>query len=174
MATSKNFVFRKAEKGDIKVVVEMIQELADFEKMSDGPKLTEKDLLRDSGLEGGPEYCHIYVLDLIEADKTITIGYSICFFSYSTWQGKSYFLEDIYVRPAYRGIGAGARIFKEVAAKAQQYECKRVDFHVLSWNPASKFYKKLGATDLTEAEEWHFYRLQQEEIKVLANELQNN
>lgn len=96
------------------------------------------------------------------------IGYAICFFNYSTWKGKSYFLEDIYVRPAYRGLGAGARIFTEVAAKAHEYNCKRVDFHVLAWNPASKFYKKLGAVDLTEAEEWHFYRLHEKEIENLV------
>ncbi|XP_075145375.1 thialysine N-epsilon-acetyltransferase-like [Haematobia irritans] len=174
MATSKNFLFRKAEKNDIKVVVEMIQELADFEKMSDGPQLTEKDLIRDSGLDGGQEYCHIYVLDLIEKEQSLTIGYAICFYSYSTWQGKSYFLEDIYVRPAYRGLGAGARIFREIAAKAKKYECKRVDFHVLSWNPASKFYKNLGAVDLTEAEQWHFYRLQEKQIDILANELEHS
>lgn len=102
----------------------------------------------------------------------LTIGYAICFFSYSTWKGKSYFLEDIYVRPDYRGSGAGARIFREVAKKAQENQCKRVDFHVLSWNPASSFYKKLGAIDLTEAEQWHFYRLQENQLEKLANELQ--
>ncbi|XP_073825137.1 thialysine N-epsilon-acetyltransferase [Musca autumnalis] len=171
MASNKEFVFRKAEKNDLKVVVEMIQELADFEKMSDGPQLTEEDLLRDSGLEGGPQYCHIYVLDLKETDKVSTIGYAICFFSYSTWQGKSYFLEDIYVKPAYRGIGAGGRMFREVAAKAKEFGCKRVDFHVLSWNPASKFYQKMGATDLTEAEQWHFYRLQEQQLDILSKEL---
>lgn len=101
------------------------------------------------------------------------IGYAICFYNYSTWQGKCYFLEDIYVRPAYRGIGAGARIFSEVASKAHEFGCKRVDFHVLSWNPATKFYKKLGAVDLTEAEEWHFFRMQEKEIKNLAEQLKN-
>ncbi|XP_061387629.1 thialysine N-epsilon-acetyltransferase [Musca vetustissima] len=171
MASNKDLVFRKAEKKDLKAVLEMIQELADFEKMSDGPELTEEDLSRDSGLDGGQEHCHIYVLDLNESDKVTTIGYAICFFAYSTWKGKFYFLEDIYVKPAYRGIGAGARIFREVAAKAKEYKCKRVDFHVLSWNPASKFYQKLGAIDLTEVEQWHMYRLHEEQLDTLSKEL---
>ncbi|XP_075164998.1 thialysine N-epsilon-acetyltransferase-like [Haematobia irritans] len=174
MATSKHFLFRKAEKNDIKVVVEMIQGLADFQKMSDRPQLTEEDLIRDSGLDGGQEYCHLYVLDLIEKEKSLTIGYAICFYSYSTWQGKSYFFQSVYVRPGYRGIGAGARIFREVAAKAKKYECKNLDFHVLSWNPASKIYKNLGAIDLTEAEQWHFYRLPEKKVDILANELENS
>lgn len=101
----------------------------------------------------------------------MTIGYSICFYSYSTWQGKSYFLEDIYVRPTYRKMGAGAYLFSSVAAKAKEYGCQRLDFHVLGWNPARKFYNRMGAVDLTESEEWHFYRLHGEKIEKLANGL---
>ncbi|CAD6992030.1 diamine acetyltransferase 2 [Ceratitis capitata] len=173
MATTRKFTFRRARIEDIGAVHQMIQELADFEKMSDGPKLTEKDLIRDAGLDGGQEFCHIYVLDLQSDDQPtpIIIGYSICFYSYSTWQGKSYFLEDIYVRPTYRNIGAGAYLFKAVAAKAKEYNCKRMDFHVLGWNPARKFYNRMGAEDLTESEEWHFYRLHSEQLEKLNSEL---
>ncbi|XP_039959640.1 thialysine N-epsilon-acetyltransferase [Bactrocera neohumeralis] len=173
MASKPIFTFRRAKIDDIGAVREMIQELADFEKMSDGPKLTEKDLIRDAGLDGGQEFCHIYVLDQQSAEQPtpVTIGYSICFYAYSTWQGKSYFLEDIYVRPAYRKLGAGAYMFSAVAAKAKEYGCQRLDFHVLGWNPARKFYNRMGAEDLTESEEWHFYRLHREQIEKLSNEL---
>ncbi|XP_053966050.1 thialysine N-epsilon-acetyltransferase [Anastrepha ludens] len=170
MATNPKFTFRRAKIEDIGAVRQMIQELADFEKMSDGPKLTEKDLIRDAGLDGGQEYCHIYVLELQtqEQPTPVTIGYSICFYSYSTWQGRAYFLEDIYVRPAYRRLGAGSYIFRAIADKAKEYNCKRLDFHVLGWNPARKFYERMGAVDLTESEEWHFYRLHGEQIEKLA------
>ncbi|XP_017478867.1 PREDICTED: diamine acetyltransferase 2 [Rhagoletis zephyria] len=173
METNQKFTFRRAKIEDIAAVRQMIQELADFEKMSDGPKITEKDLVRDAGLDGGQEYCHIYVLEVQTEEKPTLaiIGYCICFYSYSTWQGKTYFLEDVYVRPAYRGLGAGAYIFRAVAAKAKEYNCQRLDFHVLGWNPARKFYDRMGAIDLTETEEWHFYRVNAEQIEKLANEL---
>ncbi|KAH8420846.1 hypothetical protein KR222_006658, partial [Zaprionus bogoriensis] len=148
----------------------LIKELADFEGMSKGPELSEQELIRDAGLDGGTEYCQVYVL--IENATNSIVGYAICFYSYSTWQGRSFFLEDLYVRPAHRKRGAGARIFREVSALAIQQGCRRLDFHVLSWNPAREFYHRLGATDLTQAEQWHFYRVEHEQLKKLANELE--
>jgi len=80
-------------------------------------------------------------------------------------------LEDIYVRPAHRKRGAGARIFREVSAIAVKLGCRRLDFHVLSWNPAREFYDSLGAKNLTQTEDWHFYRVEQQQLKKLASEL---
>ncbi|XP_064554849.1 thialysine N-epsilon-acetyltransferase [Drosophila montana] len=170
MSQKDQFTFRRAEKADIKAVLEMIQELADFERMSDGPQLSEQDLIRDAGLDGGHEYCQIYVLR--DNATNSSIGYAICFNSYSTWQGRSLFLEDIYVRPTHRKQGAGARIFREVAAIAVKLGCRRLDFHVLSWNPAREFYDQLGATNLTETENWHLYRVEQQQLGKLAGELE--
>ncbi|XP_016975544.1 uncharacterized protein LOC108041975 isoform X2 [Drosophila rhopaloa] len=62
MSKSEELTFRRAKVDDIKDVLSMIQELADFEKMSGGPQLTEEDLKRDAGLTGGQEYCEVYVL----------------------------------------------------------------------------------------------------------------
>ncbi|EDV92579.1 thialysine N-epsilon-acetyltransferase [Drosophila grimshawi] len=169
MSQKDQFTFRRADKTDMKAVQEMIQELADFERMSQGPELTVEDLIRDAGLDGGPEYCQVYVLN--DNVTSSSIGYAICFNSYSTWQGRSLFLEDLYVRPAYRKLGAGARIFREVAAMAVKLDCRRLDFHVLSWNPAREFYDHLGATDLTATENWHFYRVEQQQLVKLAKEL---
>lgn len=102
------------------------------------------------------------------------IGYAICFYSYSTWQGRSFFLEDLYVRPQHRKHGAGARMFREVAALAVKLGCRRLDFHVLGWNPARQFYQRMGAIDLTESEEWHFYRVEQKQLEKLASELESH
>ncbi|XP_037817827.1 thialysine N-epsilon-acetyltransferase-like [Lucilia sericata] len=173
MTTKKQLNFRKAEIKDIKIVKDMIQELANLHDGIGKSNLTEEDLIRDSGLNGNRECCHIYVLELIEENQPTIIGYAICFFSYSTWQGRSYFLEDIYVRPKYRGIGAGARIFSEVAAKANEFKCKRLDFHVLAHNPATKFYKKMGASDLSETEEWRLYRLDYDNMGKLLEQLKS-
>ncbi|XP_037924083.1 thialysine N-epsilon-acetyltransferase isoform X2 [Hermetia illucens] len=143
--------------------------------MSDGPKISVQDLIRDAGLDGGKEYMHCYVAESVGNDAEsqsprVIVGYSICFFSYSTWEGKSYFLEDIYVQPQYRKSGVGRLLFKYVAKKAREYNCPRLDFHVLDWNPARQFYEKLGATDLTSKEGWLFYRMNTTQMEELLKE----
>lgn len=97
------------------------------------------------------------------------IGYTITFFTYSTWEGKTYFVEDIYVRPEYRKIGVGKKLFLNAIKLAHENQCHRVDFHVLKWNPAKEFYKKMGAINLTETEDWEFYRLNEKTIFDLLN-----
>ncbi|TMW46595.1 hypothetical protein DOY81_008330 [Sarcophaga bullata] len=171
MSARSSFNFRNAGKSDIKIVNQMIQELADLHDGVAEPKLTEQDFIRDSGLDGNHAICHIYVLEQIEENQSTIIGYAICHFNYSSWVGRTYYLEDIYVRPRYRGTGAGARIFCEVAAKADEFNCKFVDFHVLAHNTASIFYKKLGAVNMTDTKDRHYYRLKYNEIKKLVKQL---
>ncbi|XP_055546488.1 thialysine N-epsilon-acetyltransferase-like [Wyeomyia smithii] len=193
MAVYQHASVRKAVKKDLGAIVEMIQELADFEGMSDGPKLTIQDLLRDGGFDDGVSsnsvpIFHSFVLELTEQirtednkgkitscssndeplTRTTLIGYAICFYSYSTWQGKSFFLEDIYIKPNYRKRGYGELLFKTVAQHALENGCKRLDFHVLAWNPAKYFYNRMGAENLTESEQWEFYRLPVEKMDALT------
>ncbi|KAH8375030.1 hypothetical protein KR200_011276 [Drosophila serrata] len=169
MNKSEEFTFRRAKAEDIKDVLAMIQELADFEKMSNGPQLTEEDLKRDAGLTGDQECCEVYVL--IDNATNQAIGYSICYKAYSTWQGCYFFVEDIYVRPEHRKRGAGKRIFLEVSARAAELKCPRLEFNVLEWNPARKFYESLGAVDLTAKEGWHYYRVEEQQLAKLAQDL---
>ena len=148
------------------------QELADFEEMSTGPQLTAADLIRDGKLDGstGNPLFYAFVAEFHNNHNQAKLaGYTIAFFSYSTWQGKSYFLEDIYVRPEYRKFGFGRSLFKANVKLALEEKCSRFDFHVLNWNPARKFYENLGATNLTEKEGWEFYRLTHKEMESLAN-----
>lgn len=95
------------------------------------------------------------------------LGYAICFYSYSTWQGKSLFVEDIYVKPNYRKHGVGKTLFTELAKHAKETNCKRIDLHVLEWNPARHFYEKYGAMNLTGKEQWLFYRFNEQAIDQL-------
>ncbi|KAH8346149.1 hypothetical protein KR067_006533 [Drosophila pandora] len=169
MSKSDEFTFRRAQVDDIKDVLAMIQELADFEKMSNGPQLTEEILKRDAGLTGEQEDCEVYVL--IDNATKQAIGYSICYKAYSTWQGRYFFVEDIYVRPEHRKRGAGKRIFLEVSARAVALKCPRLEFNVLEWNPARKFYESLGAVDLTDKEGWHYYRVDEKQLAKLAQDL---
>ncbi|XP_058822181.1 thialysine N-epsilon-acetyltransferase isoform X2 [Topomyia yanbarensis] len=154
--------------------------------MSNEPQLTVEELARDGGFSeespvAAPVF-HSFVLELTESNRTednkekITssvsnegpstrtslIGYAICFYSYSTWRGKSLFLEDIYVKPTYRKHGYGKLLFKAVLSHARETDCVHVSFHVLAWNPAKEFYIRMGAENLTEREQWHLFRLSRE------------
>ncbi|XP_055852543.1 thialysine N-epsilon-acetyltransferase isoform X3 [Episyrphus balteatus] len=170
--STKSFRVRRAEANDMQHVRQMIQELADFEQMSSGPELSVEDLIRDGGFDGGNEIFHCYIAETTQMDgstlNTKPVGYSICFFSYSMWQTKSYFMEDLYVKPEFRNQGVGSMILKEVIRMAKEYECKRVDFHVLEWNPARKFYEKMNAINLT-AQNWHYFRLEEDALNKLAD-----
>lgn len=139
--------------------------------MPNGPELKAVDLIRDGNLDGSsnnPLFTSFVAEISDEQNLSKLVGYTIGFFSYSTWQGKSFFLEDIYVKPDCRKAGIGKKLFTTNVKFAIEENCKRFDFHVLNWNPAKKFYESLGATNLTAMEGWEFYRLNQTEMKHLA------
>ncbi|XP_055852542.1 thialysine N-epsilon-acetyltransferase isoform X2 [Episyrphus balteatus] len=161
--STKSFRVRRAEANDMQHVRQMIQELADFEQMSSGPELSVEDLIRDGGFDGGNEIFHCYIAETTQMDgstlNTERIGYAICHFSYSTWQGKSYELQSLYIKEEFRNKSFGKKLFIEIAKNAKTFGCKRINFHVLDWNPARKFYEHMGARNLTELEAWQLYRL---------------
>lgn len=138
--------------------------------MPTGPKLTAADLIRDGNLDGSSAnpLFFSFVAETTENSTRKLIGYTISFHSYSTWQGKTYFLEDIYVRPQYRKLGVGKSLFTENVKFALSQNCCRFDFHVLNWNPAKKFYESLGAQNLTASEGWEFFRLYEKEMNSLV------
>lgn len=158
---------RKTTLVDAPQIIQMIQELADFEKMPLGPQMTAEQLVKDGSLDGSSEVplFHSYVAESQEH----LIGFTISFFSYSTWQGKSYFLEDLYVKPDYRKMGVGKKLFVENVKFANVENCSRFEFHVLNWNPAKKFYEKLGASNLSASEGWEFYRLNTKNMEQILN-----
>lgn len=81
-------------------------------------------------------------------------------------------MEDLYVKPSYRGSGVGKQLINAVIKRARDTHCDHLDFHVLDWNPAKGFYEKLNAVNLTEKEEWQYYRLNKEQIhKITAENL---
>uniref|UniRef100_A0A8C9GYL2 Spermidine/spermine N1-acetyltransferase family member 2 n=1 Tax=Piliocolobus tephrosceles TaxID=591936 RepID=A0A8C9GYL2_9PRIM len=105
-----------------------------------------------------------------EADSgPCVVGYGIYYFIYSTWKGRTIYLEDIYVMPEYRGQGIGSKIIKKVAEVALDKGCSHFRLAVLDWNQrAMDLYKALGARDLTEAEGWHFFCFEGEAMRKLA------
>lgn len=139
--------------------------------MPNGPELKAADLIRDGNLDGlaKNQLFYSFVVELTkEENLPKLVAYSIGFFSYSTWQGKSFFLEDIYVKPEFRKLGVGKKLFTANVKFAIEEKCRRFDFHVLNWNPAKEFYKSLGATNLTEKEGWEFFRMNQNQMESLA------
>ncbi|XP_059763162.1 thialysine N-epsilon-acetyltransferase isoform X3 [Balaenoptera ricei] len=136
-------LIREAKEGDCGNILRLIRELAEYEKLSDQVKISEE----------GP----------------CVVGYGLYYFIYSTWKGRNIYLEDIYVKPEYRGQGIGSKIIKKVAEVALDKGCSQFRLAVLDWNKgAMDLYKTLGAQDLTEAEGWHCFRFEGEAMRELA------
>ncbi|MCB0280649.1 MAG: GNAT family N-acetyltransferase, partial [Calditrichaeota bacterium] len=75
-----------------------------------------------------------------------TVGFALFYYRYSTWKGKSLYLEDLYVDPEYRNNGIGLAVMKHLVNHAIKTDCKRFEWQVLDWNtPSIEFYKKIGA-----------------------------
>jgi len=132
---------RKAKIEDMPRVLELIQELATYEKAPDEMINTVENLESDGF--GGTQ-----VFDCIVAEgDDIIVGFALFFTGYSTWKARTLYLEDFIVSEVYRGKGYGTLLFEEVLAEAQRREVKRMDWQVLEWNePAIQFYKKYKAT----------------------------
>ncbi|KAM6164235.1 thialysine N-epsilon-acetyltransferase [Rhynchocyon petersi] len=162
---------REAHEGDCADILRLIRDLADYEKLSDQVKISE-EALRADGFGENPFY-HCVVAENHpapgEPQVPLVVGFGLYYFIYSTWKGRTVYLEDVYVMPEYRGQGIGSRIIKVVAKVALDKGCSQFRLAVLDWNKrAMDLYKALGAQDLTELEGWHFFRFEGEAMRELA------
>lgn len=131
---------RKATKNDMPQVLELIQELAIFEKEPDAVVVTVDDLVRDGFSENPLFQCFV-----AEVDGEI-IGMALYYYRYSTWKGKTIHLEDLIVKESKRGTGAGFALYKEIIKQGKAENVRRIEWNVLDWNtPAIDFYEKSGA-----------------------------
>ncbi|UGS20881.1 GNAT family N-acetyltransferase [Flavobacterium cyclinae] len=131
---------RKATKNDMPLVLELIQELAVFEKEPDAVVVTVDDLVRDGFSENPLFQCFV-----AEVDGEI-IGMALYYYRYSTWKGKTIHLEDLIVKENKRGTGAGFALYKEIIKQGKAENVRRIEWNVLDWNtPAIDFYEKSGA-----------------------------
>ena len=131
---------RKGRVEDMPRVLELIQELATFEKQPDAVQVTVSDLERD-GFGSNP----LFQILVAELDGEIP-GIALFYNRYSTWKGKTIHLEDLIVSEKYRGSGIGMKLYEAVMAEAKNQNVRRVEWNVLDWNtPAISFYEKTGA-----------------------------
>jgi GNAT superfamily N-acetyltransferase len=133
-------IIRKGEKKDMKAVLELIQELATFEKEPDAVVVTVADLERD-GFGDNP----MFYTFVAEFDGDV-VGVALYYYRYSTWKGRTIHLEDLIVKEKMRGSGLGFALFAEIIAQAKRDKVRRIEWNVLDWNtPAIDFYIKSGA-----------------------------
>lgn len=139
--TMNDITIRKGIRDDLPRVLELIKELAEFERAPEQVTNTIEKMEAD-GFGANP----IYGLFVAERAGTI-IGISIYYFRYSTWKGKRLYLEDIIVTAHERGKGAGKKLFEVTMRKSEEENCTGMMWQVLDWNePAIEFYKKYGAS----------------------------
>jgi GNAT superfamily N-acetyltransferase len=156
------FHIRSATKADVPVILTFIKKLADYERLSHEVVATE-ELLRKTlfGRMGTAEVVIGYL-----ARKPV--GFALFFHNYSTFLGRpGIYIEDLFVDESYRRRGFGRALLLYVARLAKQRDCGRLEWSVLDWNePAINFYKKLGATPMSE---WTVFRVTGENLNALAN-----
>ncbi len=128
---------RKIQESDYLVLISLFKEFALFEKLPEKMTNSVEQMLREK------EYLKGFVA-VNDADEIV--GYATYFFGYYTWIGKSLYMDDLYVRPDFRGAGVGTKLIKEVITFAKAESCKKLRWQVSEWNqPAIDFYKSLGA-----------------------------
>ncbi len=132
-----DITIREIAESDFSTLVALFKEFAVFEK------LPEKMVNTVEKMQEEKDYINGFVA--VDSNNGI-IGYVICFFAYYTWIGKSLYMDDLYVKPEFRGKGLGTQLINRVIDFAKQEKCSKLKWQVSDWNkPAIEFYKSLGA-----------------------------
>lgn len=152
---------RPATIADTDEILALIYELAVYEKAPEEAKATRDQIIEGFFSDNPKVFCEI-----VEVDGAIA-GLAIWFLNYSTWQGKhGIYLEDLFIRPQYRGKGYGKALLKHLAAICEERGYGRFQWWVLDWNtPAIEFYKSLGAKAM---DSWTVYRVSEDALVKLA------
>ena len=159
---AENFQIRPARVEDVPVILQLIHDLATYERAPDEVSATEQQLV--DVLFGEKPVAEV----LLAFEEKSPVGFAVYFFNFSTWLGRAgLYLEDLFIKPEKRGKGYGRALLVELAKIARDRGCGRMEWAVLDWNePAIKFYRSLGAKPM---HEWTVFRLTGEEIAELAS-----
>ncbi len=156
---------RKAQKTDMPQVLELIQELAVFEKEPNAVEITVEDLIKDGFSNNPLFYCFV-----AEENNNI-LGIALYYYRYSTWKGKTIHLEDLIVKEDKRGLGIGFALYSEIIRQGKRDNVRRIEWAVLNWNtPAIEFYKKTGAKVL---DDWRVAQMDKTGIDAFLEKLKN-
>ena len=153
---------RPAKREEVGEVLQLIQDLATYEKAPEQVEASKDDLLNTIFAKDPRVFC-----DLVEVDGQIA-GMAIWFLNYSTWQAKhGIYLEDLYIKPEFRARGYGKALLKHLAQICDKEGYGRLQWWVLDWNsPAIEFYKSFGAEAM---DQWTVYRTSGQALKDLGN-----
>jgi GNAT superfamily N-acetyltransferase len=133
-------VIRKGEKKDLSDVLILIKELAIFERAENEVETSVESMEMDAF--GAHKLFNFLVAETVNG----IVGTAVYFYTYSTWKGKTLYLEDIVVTQSYRRNGIGTLLFEELLKIAQTEKVRRMSWQVLNWNePAIQFYRKIDA-----------------------------
>lgn len=155
-----DITYRPAERGDIELIMKFIRDLAEYEKLAD-QVVADAGVLADWLFEKRVAKVVFALCDGVEA------GFALYFHNFSTFLGRAgIYLEDLYVRPGYRGRGLGLGLMRYLARECVQLGCGRLEWSCLNWNrPSIDFYLALGAVPQSE---WTTYRLTGEALAALG------
>lgn len=156
-----HIAIKPATADDAPLILQFIKELAVYEKM-ESEVVTSVEQITASLFS--PDSTTSSLICYIDDEPA---GYAVFFFNYSTWLGKhGLYLEDLYITPKHRKMGAGRKMLQHLAAYAVEKGCGRFEWSVLDWNePAIQFYRSVGAKPL---EDWVIYRLTGKELHEFA------
>ena len=154
---------RKGIKQDMPFVLELIKELAVFEKEPNAVVLTVSDLEKD-GFAKNPKF-----FTFIAQVNNEIVGMALYYYRYSTWKGRTIHLEDLIVKEKMRGSGCGMALYTEIIKQGKLDKVRRIEWNVLEWNqPAIDFYEKTGAKVLNE---WWCVQIDENGIDDFLNKL---
>ena len=161
MKTRQDFQIRPAHVEDVPVILQLIRDLATYERAPDEVTATEEQLV--DVLFGKKPAAEV----LLAFENETPVGFAVFFHNFSTWLGRpGLYLEDLFVKPEMRGKGYGRALLVDLAKVALERGCGRMEWAVLNWNdPAIQFYRKLGAKPM---DEWKVFRLTRDGIAKLA------
>lgn len=152
--------YRKALKKDIPLILRFIRELARYENLEHEVIATEESL--EETLFGDHPYAEVILAEAGSKEA----GFVLFFHNYSTFLARpGIYIEDLYVKPEFRGKGLGKGLLAFISSLALERRCGRVEWWVLNWNPARKFYENIGAEPM---DEWIVYRLTGDKLSELA------
>src|SRR3989475_5382200 len=162
MSMQTDFKIRSARVADVPIILQLIRDLATYERAPNEVWATEEQLV--DVLFGKKPAAEI----LLAFENETPVGFAVFFHNFSTWLGRpGLYLEDLFVKPEKRGKGYGHALLVDLAKIARDRGCGRMEWAVLDWNdPAIQFYRNLGAKPM---HEWTVFRLTGEEIGKLAN-----